>query len=533
VEAGAGAGAGSPPAGRASYRKGFSFGTLSFVGTAGLGLVSTILTSRIYGVRIIGDFALASAPTLALYVLSTVKEQQALIRELTKLEPRDPRVTQLFAVVFSFSWALTAVVGAIDAGISWLLFHGPLDDPALAAPALVLIAGYVVISNTGWNIDSVLSAFIAARELFWVRLSETLVFIGLAVGAGLAWASVWSLVAATLGASLLALVVRLVAVRPYIRLRLSFAEYRRGLDVLPGLLRFGLRATPGQIAQGASQQGGVWALGFVASAAVVGAYSRALSLPQRLQQASLRINEVLYPTLVGRHTSGDRHGFDRALVDSIRYEVVGMALFAATIGGAAHSVLDVFGPGFSRAATALALLAVYPALASITVAQTQALWAVDRPGLTSLISLVRTVLTLAALYVLTPALGIEGPAVSLLVGYAAGVVLSGLALRRHLVRGLRANWPRRERLALLLAYAVGFATSHELEQLVPSTPGVVLCVGAGAAAYCGTFLLGGGLNERDRRRLSEGSRALRGRLGRGGRGSASADPLPSAGGHRG
>ena len=118
--------------------------------------------------------------------------------------------------------------------------------------------------------------------------------------------------------------------------------------MLPELLRFGLKATPGQIAQGASQQGGIWALGVVASTSVVGAYSRALSLPQRLQQASLRITEVLYPTLVGRHSDGDGHGFDRALIDSVRYEVVGMLLIAAALGGAAYSVLDVFGPGFGR-----------------------------------------------------------------------------------------------------------------------------------------------------------------------------------------
>jgi O-antigen/teichoic acid export membrane protein len=514
----------APPT-RASYRSGFSFGTLSFLGTAALGLVSTILTSRIYGITVIGEFALASAPTLALYVFSTVKEQQALIREITGLEPRDPRVTQLFAVVFSFSWALTAIVAALDALVCWFVFRGPLGAPGLLGPAFALIAGYVVVSNTGWNIDSVLSAFIAARELFWVRLCETLSFIAFAVAAGLAWGSVWGLVGATIGAALLALLVRAVAVRPYLRARLSLAEYRRGFEVLPDLLRFGIKATPGQIAQGVSQQGGIWALGFVASPAVVGAYSRALSLPQRLQQASLRITEVLYPTLVGRHSRGDGHGFDRALVDSIRYEVIGMALFAAAIGGAAHSVLDVFGSGFARATPALALLAIYPALASVTVAQTQALWAVDRPGLTSLISLARTALTLVALVVLTPAIGMVGAAIALVSGYLAGVVLSGWSLRPYLARGLRVTWPRRERLALLLAYGAGFAAAHGLERLIPSTPGVVICVSGGAGAYALVFLLCGGLNSRDRRRLAEALGWLRERLGRGSAGRApSADP---------
>src|SRR5262249_12095572 len=160
---------------------------------------------------------------------------------------------------------------------------------------------------------------------------------------GVAWKSVWSLVIATIGASLIALVHRALASRRFLAGGLTRKGYREGLSVLPGLLRFGLRAAPGQVAVGVSQQGGVWAIGVVAPVAVVGAYSRALVIPQKVQQASMRITEVLFPTLVGRHSTGDGHGFDRALIDSIRYEVIGMLLLAAAIGGCARSMLDLFG----------------------------------------------------------------------------------------------------------------------------------------------------------------------------------------------
>src|SRR3977135_1823801 len=56
---------------RASYRSGFLFGTA-------VGVLSTIFPSRLYGVRIIGGFALVSAPVGVLWILSSVKEQQAL-----------------------------------------------------------------------------------------------------------------------------------------------------------------------------------------------------------------------------------------------------------------------------------------------------------------------------------------------------------------------------------------------------------------------------------------------------------------------
>ncbi|HEX4837616.1 MAG TPA: hypothetical protein VFV03_03715, partial [Solirubrobacteraceae bacterium] len=55
-----------------SYRSGFAFGILSFAAMAVLGVLSTIVTARLYGVRIIGRFALVSAPVDALWVLSTV-----------------------------------------------------------------------------------------------------------------------------------------------------------------------------------------------------------------------------------------------------------------------------------------------------------------------------------------------------------------------------------------------------------------------------------------------------------------------------
>ena len=202
------------------------------------------------------------------------------------------------------------------------------------------------------------------------------------------------------------------------------------------------------------------------------------------------------------------------MVDSIRYEVIGMLLLAAAIGGAAHSVLGLFGPGFGRADPALALLAIYPALASVSVTQTQALWAVDRPGLTSIIALVRLVVTVALLILLTPIMEIAGPALALLASYLVVVVFSGLALRHHLTRPLRVTWPRRERLTLVFAYAAGFAAAHAVEQAFPSTLALPLCLLAGALAYVAVLLLCGGLNERDRTRLGELGGWVRLRLGR-------------------
>lgn len=486
-----------------SFRTGFAFGVLSFLSVTLVSVGSAIVASRLYGVQIVGQFALVSAPVAAMWVLSTAKEQAGLIKEITRLPPRHPRVTQLFAAVFTFSFALTLVMSTLAAIASWLVFRGPLHQPDLIGPTFVSLAGYALITNTGWNIDSIFSAFVAGKQLFWVRLHEVLSFIAIALVVGLAWRSVWGLVIATIGSSLTALVHRAIAVRPFIRARLSVSEYRVGLRLLPDLLRFGLKITPGSVAQGVTLQAGVWAIATVAPVAVVGAYSRAQMIPQRFQGVNERIVEILYPTLVGRRARRDHQGFDRALIDSIRYGLAGSLLLAAVCGGSAHSILQVFGPGFASATTVLALLMLYPGLALITATLTQALYAVNRPGVTSFVGLSRLTVAITLTVILTPRIGITGPALALLAGFAVDLVWRALAVAPSLSQPLTEIWPLRERLALGVAYVAGFATSHLVEHVLPSTAELLLCLLAGVMAYGAAFFVCGGINLRDRDRLEE------------------------------
>src|SRR4051812_40098621 len=102
-----------------SYRAGFLFGIVSFGAVALLGMVSTIATARVFGVVVIGQFALAYAPTGVVWFLSSIREQAALVRELATLPPRAPRVTALFVAVFSLSTAMTAVASLIAIIATW------------------------------------------------------------------------------------------------------------------------------------------------------------------------------------------------------------------------------------------------------------------------------------------------------------------------------------------------------------------------------------------------------------------------------
>ena len=58
-------------------------------------------------------------------------------------------------------------------------------------------------------------------------------------------------------------------------LRTPRRELREGLARLPGVLRFGIRMTPGPIADGIAAQAGVWVLGAMTSVSAVGGFNRA------------------------------------------------------------------------------------------------------------------------------------------------------------------------------------------------------------------------------------------------------------------
>src|SRR4051812_48102767 len=223
---------------RTSYSRGIGFGALSFGAIAVIGVVSSIVTARIYGVHVVGQYALAFAPAAALWFLSSVKEQAALERELTQLPPRAPRVTGLFVAVFAFSTVLTIVVAAVVSGIAIYAYRGPVGHPELVGPAVACVLGYVFLTNVCWNYDGVFSAFLAGRQLFWIRVHEAMVSLIIAIVLGVLSGNVWGLIISIYAPSATALIPRLISVRPFMRPRAPRQEIRDGFKTLPSLLRF-------------------------------------------------------------------------------------------------------------------------------------------------------------------------------------------------------------------------------------------------------------------------------------------------------
>jgi O-antigen/teichoic acid export membrane protein len=495
---------------RRSFRHGVSFGMLSFAVTALLGVVTSIVLARLYGVTVIGEFALAYAPAGMMVYLSTAQEQAALVRELSTLPARAPRVTALFQAVMAFSFALTLVMAVPVLAISWIVLAGPVGRPDLFLPAAVLMASYVFVQNTCWNMDMVFAAFRAGHKLFWIRLDQALVFFAAAIAIGVMHQSVWGLVLATVASWAVALLHRAWSLREFMIARISRRERRDGFRTLPALLRFGLRVVPGTIADGLANEAGTWILGITSPVAAVGAWNRAKTLGSRMQDASTRLYEMLFPTLVERRASGDRAGYDRALIDSIRYALAGMLLVAAAGGGAARGVMDLFGPGFSAGANALALLLLWQALALTNGIQASALWSANRPLVATAAAGVRMAVSLAVGIVASLRFGVSGPAIGLVCGHLAGMLVLLPHTRRQLSQPLHVLFPWIEFQAIVLAYVAGFAGARLVDVTVGGPIGLLVALGFGCLVFALTLVLAGGLNERDGERLG----ALRSRLAR-------------------
>jgi O-antigen/teichoic acid export membrane protein len=207
------------------------------------------------------------------------------------------------------------------------------------------------------------------------------------------------------------------------------------------------------------------------------------------------------PTLVEREAAGDGVGFDRAFLDSLRYVSMTLLLPAAAAGGASVGLMNLFGPGFSQASTALELTLLVSPLTVMVVLETQALLAVDRPLLSSWFSLLRMALTIGASVPLTIALGVTGPALGVLVGCTAQFAAQLAYMRRFLDGPIARFWPKRAMFAVAISYGGGFAAARAVYSALPGALGLVLALAAGSAVYCACLFLAGGVLERDRERL--------------------------------
>jgi O-antigen/teichoic acid export membrane protein len=479
------------------------FAALSFAVNVVFALASAVVTSRLYGVRVIGQYGLAMTPWLLLVSLSTVSEQVAFVRTLATMQRGSNEATGLFFAVLTLSESLTTLMSVPIVIVSAAVLHGPLDQGASALPAMVIVAGYVIFENPAWNLDSVLSAFSRGRELFWCRLVTVVTFLALSAALYPMTESVWGLAIANVVSFALGLSARLVAVRGLIRPFPTRAAYSDGLRRLPAILRFGVSLLPGQFFIGVTMQAPLWLVANYRGINEVGAYSRASTMAVRLNEASYRVNEMLFPDLVRRHEEGDIEHFRGALERSLRLALTGLLLAASLAGGAAEPVMKVFGDGFSSAAGVLVFL-VLAHVCWVSAAIVGAAYnAAGKPYLNSMFSAIRFVVTLCLVTLLVRRHGITAAAAGFFAAHAVELLVRVSYLRRAL--GLRAGRALGPALLarVVIAYAGGFLVSRLASDLISETiVALPVALIAGAACFVALALLTGLIDTEERRAIS-------------------------------
>ena len=152
-----------------------------------------------------------------------------------------------------------------------------------------------------------------------------------------------------------------------------------------------------------------------------------------------------------------------------------------------------FRPGFSQASGALVLLLLVPGLATTMIFQTQALLAVDRPTLTSVLSVVRLVVTLSASVALTITIGITGTAAGVVLGFAVQLVAQFRFVTSHFETSIFQYWPHRQ-MSLCSPPIWRDSWSRESSIRDRATGRSVGWATAGSLAYVACVILIGGLS---------------------------------------
>ena len=368
-------------------------------------------------------------------MVSNVREQGGLVRELTRFAARAPESRALLWLVLAFSAALTLAIVVPFGALSVFLLREVFDQPELVAPFAVLVGAYLLLDNTSFNLEAPLVAHRDGRALWIVRMAITVTMITGAVVCAVAdERSLWALVAITVASSAVGVLLRLRAVSRLTGLRTSRAAVRGVRDRLRPIIWFGVRQAPLNYTETAIEYADTAILGASVPLVSIGAYSRAYTLYRRAGQVPVALSRLYFPTLSALfHRRRARRDAARA-PDQPRYLTLLLLPVAAWVAASAPAVLAIFGPGFDEGATALSILIFAVVLNGYGRTAGGFLAAVDRPGAVSIVSVGTAVLNVGLCLVLIPSLELTGAAIANVAGWLFAAVALVILAARHAER---------------------------------------------------------------------------------------------------
>lgn len=332
-------------------------------------ILTAVVASRLYGIKLVGDFALVLAPWAVLVKISTIAEHLGFMRVAAVLPERSEELGALFAALLRFSTALTFATSVLTGVVTSLLYSGPIHRPHLIAPAIVLLAGYLCFDNVGWNLDTLLTSTRQNAALFWSRVSQSLSILCMTLLLSWWMPNIWGLTLGTLFGYVFPFVVRVPAALRVLPHRVSHEATVHARKEFRSLLHFSKDFIPNSWMSGISGQSPTLVLGAYSSQVQLGVFSRAFGITGRLQDIVYRMGANLI-TYLSRALVQGRPAFVALARKTVLLTLLAIGLPVVILIAHARSVLRVFGSDFVSGGTSLRILAIAVLITSVCSALT-------------------------------------------------------------------------------------------------------------------------------------------------------------------
>jgi O-antigen/teichoic acid export membrane protein len=343
------------------------------------------------------------------------------------------------SALFSNAVIFTLMVGLITLGLAELLIPHLIGDRSpevlrLTRIYLLVIPGLMLTDLTRGLLEG-------ARRFTWVGASRLILFGVQLASYVVLWAShrlTVTTASYTMVASVAAsLVTTLIAVWCELR-----PKWNPNLSELGTTLRYGVRDYPGILTEFVNWRMDLMMLVGTASSAALGLYVVALRLADITSTLAGSVGDALLPEVAASKQADEA---TRKVTRSLRLTICAHLLILVPLWIAAPYILRfAYGEGFVEVTNVLRLLMFASVVWSAGAIVISGLNGLGHPGLSAIARMAAAVVMVVALLILLPRRGIQGAALSSILGYSVMflVALFWLVRRRQITlwECLRPRW---------------------------------------------------------------------------------------------
>ena len=377
-------------------------------------ILLTLFVTRVSGAHVFGIFTLATAVADVASRISIFGMDKSLLIFIPRTSERDTRESYR---ILSASFRIALLLGGLTTAVLYLV--GPsvaeswFDEPELGSPLRIIALSILPFT--------LLTLFLSATKALGIMSYDALVsglvfpLLLLLFSTPIIWIdndAAWLSVAYVITS----VAAALVALRFYARhWSVSRSFTTPAGKALSPMVRF---STPLGLHDGVQLLGArsaIFILAFFVTPAEIGVYAVAVELAMVSKKVRQTLDPILIPLVAGPQSQVNKHKVEAHLGRAVRWVLIVGSIHVAGVFLFGEPLLEMFGPGFSRGATALILLAAAHTINAAASLVDTAMMASGRPHVNLLNALAFLALQVVLSLYFVPRYGIVGAAVSVLV----------------------------------------------------------------------------------------------------------------------